>query len=48
MKLCFNVFVNIFQIYFYHKGSRTCKRLGDIIQNNVMYFDDFLCVEIWL
>jgi hypothetical protein len=34
-KFCFNVFVNVFQHYSYHKGSKIpwlqCKRLGDII-----------------
>jgi hypothetical protein len=47
-KFYFNVFVNIFQRYSWHKGSRMsrlCKRLGDIIQNKItLYFLMIFCV----
>jgi hypothetical protein len=42
LKFCVNVFVNIFQPYSCKKGSKNCD-VNDIIQNNIMYFDDFLC-----
>jgi hypothetical protein len=50
LKFCFNVFVNIFQCYSRHKGSRMlwlqCKQLGDIIQNNFFFYD--FCVVMRL
>jgi hypothetical protein len=47
LKFRVNGFDNVFQHYSCHKGPKTLwlqyKRLEGIIQNNFIYFNDFLC-----
>jgi hypothetical protein len=47
LKYSFNSIMLIFQCYSSDKGSRTqhleYKLIGNIIQYNFIYFDDFMC-----